>query len=343
MSPQPLTYRYRSGAGRFTKSRPVLTGIGYEKLNFLHRAAGRVCFLGIWIHAGGYFYILGGFHSENWATQLSRWVRWSPTSLLPGRARPTDSMCQGFTGLLAFTLLTITSVRWVRQRIYEFFLVTHICLAALTLAAFIMHWRAVDKWIYPGIGLWAADRLFRILRLVILNKLYTVKPYLSPTASNLPSTATLTLLTPSTLKVSFPAPASTMKWSAGQHFYVVMPGMARLPWEAHPFTAATVPLREGAGQQMEGGAKEAGELTFVVRVRDGFTKRMKDRVDAERKAQGLGVDEECKIRVKAAVEGPYGQVRKLDLYDGVLIVAGQSSPLMLLICLIEKARENMLG
>lgn len=180
-----------------------------------------------------------------------------------------------------------------------------------------MHWRAVDKWIYPGIGLWAGDRLFRILRLVVLNKLYTVKPYLSPTASNLPSTATLTLLTPSTLKVSFPAPASLMKWSAGQHFYVVMPGMARLPWEAHPFTAATVP----AQSQSSG---DSGELTFIVRVRDGFTKRMKDRVDAERKAQGLGVEEECQIKVKAAVEGPYGHVRKLDLYDGVVVVAGMS-------------------
>ena len=51
---------------------------------------------------------------------------------------------------------------------------------------------------------------------------------------------------------------------------------------------------------------------------------MKERVDKERKAQGLGVEEECKIEVKAAVEGAYGQVRKLDLYDGVLIVAGGS-------------------
>lgn len=52
----------------------VLTGISYEKLNFLHRAAGRVCFLCVWIHSGGHFYNFGGFHSENWATQLSRWV-----------------------------------------------------------------------------------------------------------------------------------------------------------------------------------------------------------------------------------------------------------------------------
>jgi hypothetical protein len=178
-----------------------------------------------------------------------------------------------------------------------------------------MHWRAVDIWIYPGIGLWAADRLFCILRLFILNKLWTVIP--SPTAANLPSTATLTLLTPSTLKISFQTPSPHLSWSAGQHFYVVMPGMARLPWEAHPFTATTIPKHPGSGT-------ESGELTFIVRVRDGFTKRMKKQVDKERKAQGLGVEDECNIEVKAAVEGPYGHVRTMDMYDGVLVVAGES-------------------
>lgn len=55
---------------------------------------------------------------------------------------------QGITGLLAFSTMYITSITVVRRRLYEFFLVTHICLAALTLGAFIMHWRAVDVWIY---------------------------------------------------------------------------------------------------------------------------------------------------------------------------------------------------
>jgi ferric-chelate reductase len=96
-----------------------------------------------------------------------------------------------------------------------------------------------------------------------------------------------------------------------------MPGMARLPWEAHPFTATTIPKHPGSGT-------ESGELTFIVRVRDGFTMRMKKQVDKERKAQGLGVEDECNIEVKAAVEGPYGHVRTMDMYDGVLVVAGRS-------------------
>lgn len=92
--------------------------------------------------------------------------------------------------------------------------------------------------------------------------------------------------------------------------------MARFPWEAHPFTATTIPKHPESGA-------DSGELTFIVRVRDGFTKRMKKTVDKERKAQGLGVEEECKIEVKAAVEGPYGHVRTMDMYDAVLVVAGK--------------------
>jgi len=275
-----------------------LTGISYEKLNFLHRASGRVCLGMAWIHAIGYWYLNKGYVPGAWKTSLVRW---------------------GITGILAFSLMYLTSISVVRRKLYEFFLVTHICLGALTLAAFIMHWRAVDVWIYPGIGLWAGDRLFRIIRLIILNRLYPTSP---------PSVATLHLLTPSTLKITFPNPAH-LKWSAGQHFYLILPGMSRLPWEAHPFTATTI----------------SGELTFIVRVRDGFTKLMKDKVDEERKARGLGIEEgeDVGINVMGVVEGPYGIGRDLSRFNGVLILAGGSGisfAVAHLLQIIREAREG---
>lgn len=45
-------------------------------------------------------------------------------------------------------MLYATSLPYFQRKLYEFFLITHIALAALTLAAFIMHWRKVDVWIY---------------------------------------------------------------------------------------------------------------------------------------------------------------------------------------------------
>jgi hypothetical protein len=121
--------------------------------------------------------------------------------------------------------------------------------------------------------------------------------------------------------ISFQHPASYLQWTAGQHFYVIIPSLSRLPWEAHPFTATTIPGHAGMGLG-------AGQVTFIVRVRDGATKRMKEAVDNERKAQGLGVDEECSIDVPAAIEGPYGQIRRMGIYDGVVIVAGELSSVL---------------
>ncbi|WVW85359.1 hypothetical protein I302_107397 [Kwoniella bestiolae CBS 10118] len=270
-----------------------LTGIPYDRLNYIHRASAKLCLLGVWIHAGGHWRLTHGWNKEIWSRTISHW---------------------GFTGTFAITLLSVLSLPWFRRRMFEFFLVMHIALVALMLAAFVMHWKAMDVWIYPGAGLWAADRLLRVLRLVVLNKLW-VRPSLS--ASEIPSKATISLLTPSTLLLKFSSPSEHLNWSAGHHFYVVMPGMSRLPWEAHPFTASTIPSKPGQGA-------EAGELAFIIRVRDGFTKRMKDKIDEVRKERGLAIDDKLDVEVSAAVEGPYGEKSDMRGYEGVLMFSGGS-------------------
>ncbi|WWD19282.1 hypothetical protein CI109_103740 [Kwoniella shandongensis] len=286
----------------------LLTGISYDRLNYLHRAAGNLLLLGSWIHAGGHWRLSHGWNDKAWRTTIVHW---------------------GFTSIFSITLLALLSLPVFRRKMFEFFLAMHIVLVALMLAAFVMHWRTIDVWIYPGVGLWAADRLLRVARLVVLNKLW-IRPSLSPSAIH--STATLTLLTPSTLLVRFTQPSPHLKWSAGQHFYIVMPSISRLPWESHPFTASTI------AKHPENGA-EAGELAFIVRVRDGFTKKMKDTVDAARKEKGLGMEEKFEVEVKAAVDGPYGEKAHLRDYDGILIFAGGSGVSFALSHLLEVLRE----
>ncbi|WWC90459.1 uncharacterized protein L201_005394 [Kwoniella dendrophila CBS 6074] len=270
-----------------------LTGISYDRLNYIHRAAAKLCLLGVWIHAGGHWRITHGWNKEIWGKTISHW---------------------GFTGTFAITLLSALSMPFFRRRMFEFFLVAHIALVALMLAAFVMHWRAMDVWIYPGAGLWAADRILRCLRLIVLNKLW-LRPSIS--AKDIPSKATISLLTPSTLLLRFDTPSEHLNWSAGHHFYVVMPGMSRLPWEAHPFTAATIPLNPGHGTG-------SGELAFIIRVRDGFTKQMKNKIDKVRKEKGLSIEDKLDVEVSAAVEGPYGEKSDLSGYEGILIFSGGS-------------------
>ncbi|WRT68633.1 uncharacterized protein IL334_005611 [Kwoniella shivajii] len=284
-----------------------LTGIPYDRLNYLHRAAAKLCLLGVWIHAGGHWRMTHGWNKESWSKTIAHW---------------------GFTGTFAITLLSLLSLPWFRRKMFEFFLVMHIALVALMLAAFVMHWKAMDVWIYPGVGLWVADRVIRVLRLVVLNKLWIRR---SLSASDIPSKATISLLTPSTLLLKFSSTSDHLNWSAGHHFYVVMPGMSRFPWEAHPFTACTVPANPGKGTQ--------AELAFIIRVRDGFTKRMKDKVDEVRKEKGLAVDDHVDVEVSAAVEGPYGVKSNFTGYEGILMFAGGSGVSFAVANLIQILRE----
>ncbi|WVQ79682.1 hypothetical protein IAT38_001782 [Cryptococcus sp. DSM 104549] len=357
-----------------------LTGIAYDRLNFIHRAAGNLCLLGVWIHAAGHWSLTHGWNEAAWHRTISHW---------------------GFTGIFSITLLALISLPWFRRRMFEFFLVMHIVLVALMLAAFVMHWRAMDVWIYPGVGLWAADRILRVVRMVYYNHLYPCRHPSSPpsSTSSTPSTqssqeklppppsshptqTTLSLLTPSTLLLTVPSPSSHLSWAAGQHFYISVPGLSRFPWESHPFTACTIPGYGVAGltpkeieeveQELEkekGGEKHSGSsrrahlrarlralshprhghhqptegLAFIIRVRDGFTKRLKDRVDAEQRALGLGLDEGCEVAVRAGVEGPYGVKSDLEGYDGIVLFAGGSGVSFAVAHLLQVMRDVKAG
>ncbi|ODN90700.1 hypothetical protein L198_06016 [Cryptococcus wingfieldii CBS 7118] len=288
-----------------------LTGIPYDKLNYIHRAAGNLCLSGVWIHAGGHWSLSHGWSKASWSSALAHW---------------------GFVGIFSITLLSLISIQPFRRYVFEFFLALHIALVALMLAAFVMHWKAMDVWLYPGVGLWAADRILRLLRIVYYNHIYPSKAILPPEEPSSPlspkrssnckthTTAQITLLTPSTLLLTIPRPSPRLSWNAGQHFYISIPGVSRWPWEGHPFTAASVP-----GMMEEDGA-ENDQLAFIVRVRDGFTKRLLRYVEENLPGGGYGRKgmEKQAVGVRAAVEGPYGPRNEVREYDGVLIFAGGS-------------------
>jgi DMSO/TMAO reductase YedYZ heme-binding membrane subunit len=81
-----------------------LTGVSYEKLNYLHRASGRVCALMAWIHA-------------------MSWVqRGLAHDVMPG----DPQFAAGVVGLIGLTIMYLTSFAFVRRMMYEAFIVIHI-------------------------------------------------------------------------------------------------------------------------------------------------------------------------------------------------------------------------
>lgn len=118
-------------------------GNGYEKLNFMHRMAGRAMFLAGCIHG-------------------SLWIRNHLQYGLPilGPQKETS----GVASLALLCIIVLTSLRPVRRLFYEYFFVIHV----LTYVAFFViicyHTIYASPWIFPPLAFYGADALFRLFR-----------------------------------------------------------------------------------------------------------------------------------------------------------------------------------
>ncbi|THU82061.1 hypothetical protein K435DRAFT_934828 [Dendrothele bispora CBS 962.96] len=182
----------------------VLTGVGYEKLNFIHRMISRVVFILLWIHAGG-------MNADHF-------------------------IIVGFMALLAFTLLIVISIRPVRGRAYEFFFYMHCALAIIFLGGGYYHANTehYGAYIWPCFLIWGLDRFVRIIRLVTCNH-----SYFSPLSKSSEMEASTKLITSDLICLTIQRPPH-FNWSPGQFAYLVAPGVSLLPFEGHPFTIELV-------------------------------------------------------------------------------------------------------
>ena len=119
---------------------------------------------------------------------------------------------------------------------------------------------------------------------------------------------TTELLSESVIRVKVRRPDS-FRWSPGQFAYLIMPSVSRLPFEAHPFSIASVDsslfVPDAKGEEHS----YAKELVFLIGVKSGFTRRLKDVA-----ARGE--------RVKVYIDGPYGEGVDSGCYNTSLLIAG---------------------
>ncbi|KDQ18800.1 hypothetical protein BOTBODRAFT_170807 [Botryobasidium botryosum FD-172 SS1] len=286
-----------------------LTGVGPEKLNVLHRASARATLVLVWVHAFSWWKLgLEHFLQESW-------LHW------------------GMTGMAAFTLATLLSFRPVRNLAYEVFLISHIILVFLFMLAACLHWPKLNYRVWPGFLLWGLDRFCRLIHLVVLNRLWlSVLPKKKSDASNVK----LEQLSDDTLLLTLYRRAS---WKAGQHFYLMLPSISSIPFESHPFTAASIPYAfEGASEAARirsGVGNREHELVFIIRARDGFTRRL---------LQHATMEGASSVPLCAYVDGPYGCPPSLALYDMCILIAGGSGvtyTLSLLLDLVRRAQEGI--
>ncbi|KAK1230613.1 ferric-chelate reductase [Marasmius sp. AFHP31] len=281
----------------------LITGVSFEKLNYLHRMVARVIFVLLCVHAG------------------------SRTEIGFAKFMDRPWMHLGITSGFAFLLLCVVSLRPIRANSYELFFYTHFVLVLLLLVGAYYHTRAFKfhVFVWPSFVIWGLDRLVRGLRLLVYNHSYFG---FGRGAKRLD--ASVELLSPKLVRLSLKRPPH-FHWSPGQMAFLILPDVSALPFEAHPFTIASF---DSGLSKVEMATKSQTtpenlttnstfatqslwkELVFLVSVQEGLTKRL-----AEQAAEGN--------TVKAYVDGP-------QAHGG----AGVSFTLPLLLNVIEEVRQG---
>ncbi|KAI0633270.1 ferric reductase NAD binding domain-containing protein [Trametes polyzona] len=276
-----------------------ITGISYDKLNYIHRMAARVVFVSLWTHVG---------------SQMVNLTATAYKTSLPVHL--------GLMAITAYSVLIVVSYRPIRARLYELFYFPHLFMVLILLLGAYFHAKKLSMfytYIWPSFLIWALDRFLRLFRIVFYNNYFSASAQCPPSGMD----ATIELLSPQFVRLRFSRPPQ-LKWTPGQAAFLSIPSISTLPFEAHPFTIASVDSRYRlrSKSSAKNGANPNAmadweELEFLINVRDGFTKRL---AKAAEKGE----------KVKAFMDGPYGFSPNLENDDTVVLVAGGSGISLLL-------------
>jgi len=157
---------------------------------------------------------------------------------------------------------------------------------------------------YGVIAIWACERASRIGRVIYRNM---GKGGTKALIEALPGNAcriTVEMARPWTFK-------------PGQHAYLYIPSIGL--WQSHPFSVAWSEEAESlsdeklAMNRQDILAMQKTSMSFVVRARTGFTKKLYEK--AEKAPDG-------RLYAKTFVEGPYGGMHMMHSYGTVMLFAG---------------------
>ncbi|KAN0131735.1 Ferric reductase like transmembrane component domain containing protein [Lactarius tabidus] len=265
-----------------------LSGVGYEKFNYIHRFAGRIVVLMANVHTLGYLY------------------EWSVNGTIQAKFRQ-PMFIWGLVAVGALDLLFACSLAFVRDRMYSFFFTTHITCVLVALLAIYMHYPATLPYLLAAAVLYAFDHFARIAR-----TRYTTAWLTAENALNGGTTLV-------------DVPSLGAGWRAGQHVRIRVVSDTWFGWwgtwligRARPFTIATG--SNSGGMMLE--IKAIGSWTRkLLRMADDAAdaRPAEKSTDVER---GRGPSRAVRIIVEGPYSGPGYTL--YTAYSGVLLVAGGS-------------------
>ncbi|KAI9668505.1 MAG: hypothetical protein M1829_005322 [Trizodia sp. TS-e1964] len=286
----------------------ALLRVSFDTYNLLHRWIGRLIVLEAVAHTCA------------WTTNTVMISGWSTIGV---RLTGNKFYMYGAVGVCSMLFILIQSPSPVRHAFYEIFLHLHIFAAFSAMFGVYFH-LDTDKlpqtpYIKIVIALWAAERLFRILRLLYRNF-----------SRNGCTTVTVTALPGEACRLTFNL-ARPWKFTPGCHVYVYLWRISG--YQSHPFSVAwsedtssraldhprksalNVDEEKQALEPFDFDAKVANKtsLSIVVSKKTGMTAKLYDL--ASNAPQHTLV-------LNAAIEGPYGGHESLHSYGTVVMFAG---------------------
>ncbi|KAL1405731.1 hypothetical protein Q8F55_007401 [Vanrija albida] len=258
-----------------------VTGWTYQSCNIFHRWAARVAIVQAIVHSAAYTWLelRHEKYSEFWAEEYWR---------------------MGVFATVCMCLLIPFSLKPVREKAYEFFLIMHILLAVVVLVMLWYHVKIFDgsynPWLWACVGIWAFDRLLRIVRITVLS-------FRTATGQN--TVATMTGGSEGLIRMSINS-SVRINPKPGSYYFLYSPRSIK-PWENHPFTL-------GSWEQTDAGTT----LHFLFAPQAGWTRSIQKRIAKVNE----GVAPSTSMRV--LLEGPYGHDHPVTSYENILLVAGGS-------------------
>ncbi|KAF3047999.1 hypothetical protein E8E12_005606 [Didymella heteroderae] len=213
-----------------------LTGVSYERLNWLHRWTARCMLLTATIHMGYFLSV------------------WAPYDYFPIQLKQNKLVWRGLAAWCVLIWINFSSSTPIRGWNYELFVVQHVASFAVFLGFVYVHAPPeLQGYVWAAVAIFFFDRVFRALRF-----LYANISLFHPSAKKegfLACKADFTPLPHDTTRITIRNPP--ISWTPGQHVFLSCQGVA--PLQNHPFTIASIP--------------EDGKMEFLVKAQSGGTRR----------------------------------------------------------------------
>lgn len=286
----------------------MITGIGHERLNVLHRWAAYICLILSIIHTVP-FYVTPVWDKgarrvfEDFFKQEGFYAYGT-----------------GIAALVPLGFLCLHSIGPLRHRMYELFVSLHVPVAMVFLGMMFWHCHNyLTSWhyLYTTLAIWL---LSYFTRLFYLN--WTRPGRLSWLIGD---EAAITLMPENAIKVTIP---TQVRWRPGQYIYLRMPGIS--VFENHPFTIASLCDEDFPSEYGEG----YRDMVIVFRPFGGFTNKVRQ----------AALEHGPWHTYRAFIDGPYGGMqRRIEAFDDVVLIAGGSGITAIisqLLTLIKKMRDG---